>query len=69
MAQVKLLTRDGAGDGVVSVSGSKVLVGDRQLDRVQSVRLDGEPGQPWVLTVTVFVDPRTLFETLPADEG
>lgn len=69
MAQVKVLTRDGTGRGVVSVTGSKVLVGDQQVDRVQSVRLDGEPGEPWVLTIKVFVDPASVFETLPQGEG
>lgn len=68
MAQVKLLTRDGT-EGVVAVSGSKVLVGDQQIDRVQSVRLDGEPGEPWVLTIKVFVDPASLFEALPEIMG
>ncbi|MFV0673651.1 hypothetical protein [Variovorax sp. tm] len=65
MAQVKLLARDGAGRGVVAVSGSKVCVGDQEIDRVQSVHLDGEPGKPWLLTIKVFVDPTSLFEKLP----
>lgn len=66
MAQVKLLTNGGADRDVVAVSCSKVLVGGQQIDSVQSVRLDGEPGQPWLLTIKVFVDPASLFETLPA---
>ena len=69
MAQVKLLTRDGTRGGVVSVSGSKVLVGGQQIDLVQSVSLDGEPDKPWVLTIKVMVDPASLFETLRSAEG
>jgi hypothetical protein len=68
MAQVKVLTRDGTGRGLVSATGSKVLVGDQQVDRVQSVRLDGEPGQPWVLTIKVYVDPSTLFGVVPSEQ-
>lgn len=69
MATIKLLTNDGAGRNVVPVAGTQVMVGGEKLDAVASVSLDGDPGQPWVLTLRINVDPNTLFELQPVSKG
>jgi hypothetical protein len=67
MPNIKVLTRDGQGRGAVLVQGSRVMVGDQLLDGVVSVRLDGEAGGLWTLTLDVRVDPNSLFGVLPRE--
>lgn len=67
MPNIKVLTRDGQGRGAVLVQGSRVMVGDQLLDGVVSVRLDGEAGGLWTLTLDVRVDPNAVFGVLPRE--
>ena len=63
MATVRLQTPTSSGREITKVSGSKVLVGDVELEHVSDLRLVGEPGDVWKLQVTVMVDPAKLFES------
>lgn len=62
MATVRLQTPSRPGREITKVSGSKVLVGDVELEHVSDVRLVGEPGELWKLQITVMVDPAHLFQ-------
>lgn len=61
MATVRLQTPSSPGRAITKVAGSKVLVGDVELEHVSDLRLVGEPGDVWKLQVTVMVDPAKLF--------
>lgn len=65
MAELKVLTRDGASRGVVPTQGSQVTVDGKKIDRVQSVALEAQTADLWTLTIKVHVDPNTLFDLLP----
>ena len=69
VANIKVLTKDGKGRSAVPAQGTQVMVGDQKLDNVTSISLDAGPSGLWSLTVTVYVDPNALFETLPAVQG
>ena len=65
MAEIRVLTSSKKDGKPVVASGSQVVVGGQQIERVTDVRIEAPIDGLWELHLTVLVDPNTLFETLP----
>lgn len=55
-----------AGDAAVPVPGSKVYVGDTELQHVAGVTLEAMAGGVWQAHISVFIDPVQVIKPLPA---
>lgn len=68
MSNVRVYTNKGSPSGVVPVNGSKVFIGDTQVDGVLGLELVAEPSGLWTLQISVHVDPTSLFAPLPKND-
>jgi len=68
MSNVRVYTRDGSPSGLTPAQGTKVFVGDTDLEMVTGLELVAEVSGAWTLRISVHVDPAKLFAALPKVE-
>lgn len=69
MSNARVYTRDGSPSGLTPASGSKVFIGDTEVQGVMGLKLVAEPSGVWTLQINLHVDPQKLFAALPSVEG